>query len=173
MPVATVADLIVAEVSSSSKVFFQVVSLRPSRAHLAASAEFTADDIGVMLLKCEPEGTDSYRVQTTGFRLLSPVVGTCGLQAQPLVLSLSSLNLGQLCSCAVWERPTSLDAGAGSESTSFVATNSKPVLPVRGDVPREEAFVFELLERLHESGWAGAVARGLEQRTDQQCFHKP
>ena len=173
VPVATVADLIVAEVSSSSKVFFQVVSLRPSRAHLAASAEFTADDIGVMLLKCEPEGTDSYRVQTTGFRLLSPVVGTCGLQAQPLVLSLSSLNLGQLCSCAVWERPTSLDAGTGSESTSFVATNSKPVLPVRGDVPREEAFVFELLERLHESGWAGAVARGLEQRTDQQCFHKP
>lgn len=165
VPSVSAADLIVAEVSHMSRVFFQVVALHPSRAKLAMSADFTPEDIGVMLLKCDLEGEDAYRVQTTGFNLQSPVAGTCGLQAQPLLLSLSSLSLSQLCSCVVWEQPASLDADSGSETTSFLATKPELLLPVRENLKREEAFVYEMLEQLHNNDWTGAIARVPEQRT--------
>ena len=44
-------------------------------------------------------------------------------------------------------------------------------MPVRENLKREEAFVYEMLEQLHNNDWTGAIARVPEQRTGVGHVH--
>ena len=161
-------------------VFFRVVSSGLSRAKLAAPVDFATSDIGVMLLGNAGPGVEdqSYRVETSGVKLQSPVVCQSRLEAYPVVLSLSSLTSAQLRSFKAWQESTSnVEADRETGATHVLANAPAALMQIRGELPLADRSMFELVEQLCNDGWECVVARSQALQTGcinnikaKECF---
>ena len=165
------AELLLSDASQSGAgggaVFFRIVGSGLSRAKLAGAADFDKHDIGISLLRGSEAGVahDSCQVETSAMRLRSPVAGQCGVEATPLVLSLSCLSLAQLQSLTMWDESKSVTADVQTGITRVQATAPMKALAIRSELPLADRSMYELVQQLLSDGWECAVARNKQLQT--------
>ena len=155
---------VVEEARLGPSAFFQIASARPSRAKLPAHTVLRPTDIGIVIMKCEGyceiEGTRHVRVRTSPVQTTSVLQEALEMAREPLVLSLSALDLTQLQSFVAWPETNLLQAHADdAEKLEILLSKegSQRLLTVRTGTPSKDQTLWELLQSLQEHGWQGTV----------------
>ena len=144
-------------------VFFQVVSAHPSRAHIAGGSALESSDLGVVLFKChgftDETASRQVRVETSPIQTGQLLAEAWQMVQQPLILSLSTLDLQQLESFVAWPEGM-LEAPEGEDRVQQLLSKdgSKRILHAR-PLPRAEQSHWELMQHLEKQGWRCIVAR--------------
>ena len=173
---ATPANLL-QEARAGPSVFFQIVSMRPSRAHLGGSTALEASDIGIQVLKCrgvvDIDNTRHVRVETTNVCSKHVLQDALEMARQPLVLSLSALDLPQLESFVAWPEAERVQQGIdGAVETLLSRVGHKRLLSVRDGLENKDKSHWELMQDMVAKEWQCIVLRDKAARQAEE-FPQP